>query len=266
MALYDTLKKLLKISLPGVILNGIMRIHYCRVLKSFNIEAEPDLLIVKEFLTKGDIVVDIGANIGIYTKYMSKFVGTTGQVISIEPIPITFSFLINNIKKLKLMNVETHNVAIAEKEMTSEMIIPTGISGEYYSRAKLLDSNNNVTEVNLRKIEVRLVPLDMLVDSIDRIISFIKIDVEGFELSVLKSAKKILEKNKPSLLVEVDGDPSEIGANADSVFKFLRVFNYLPYIFVDKKLKRWKVGERSVNYFFFNDYHMKMLINNGIIG
>jgi len=265
LALYDTLKKLLKISLPGVILNGIMRIHYCSVLKSFNIEAEPDLLIVKEILTKGDFVIDIGANIGIYTKYLSEFVETTGKVISIEPIPITYNFLLNNIEKLKLINVETYNVAIAERKRTSQMIIPTGISGEYYSRAKLLNTNDKVTEVNLRKVDVKLVPLDTLVDSIDRIISFIKIDVEGFELSVLKSAKKILEKNNPSLLVEVDGDPSEIGSNADIVFKFLRTFNYLPYIFVDKKLKMWEVGERSVNYFFFNDYHMKILINNGII-
>jgi len=265
MALYDSFKKILKFSLPDVFLNIIMKQHYCSVLKSFNIEAEPDLLLVKEFVAESDFVIDIGANIGIYTKYLSEFVETTGKVISIEPIPITYSFLLNNIEKLKLINVETHNVAIAEKEMTSQMFVPTGISGEYYSRAKLFDPNDKITEMNLRTIEVKLVPLDMLVNSIDSIISFIKIDVEGFELSVLKSAKKTLEKNKPSLLVEVDGDPADMGSNADCVIKFLRDFNYKPYIFVDKKLKMWEVGERSVNYFFFNDSHMKLLIDKGII-
>jgi FkbM family methyltransferase len=235
------------------------------VLKSFNIETEPDLLIVKEILSTGDFVIDIGANIGIYTKYLSEFVETTGKVMSIEPIPITYSFLLNNIEKLKLINVETHNIAIAEKEMTSEMFVPTGISGEYYSRAKLFDTNDKITEMNLRTIEVKLVPLDMLVNSLDRSISFIKIDVEGFELSVLKGAKKTLENNKPSLLVEIEGDPSDTGSNADCVLKFLRAFNYLPYIFVNKKLKMWEVGENSVNFFFFNDYHMKLLINKGII-
>lgn len=265
MTFYDTFKKLLKIALPDVFLNIIMKQHYCRVLKSFNIEAEPDLLIVKEILTKGDFVIDIGSNIGIYTKYLSEFVETTGKVISIEPIPITHNFLLNNIEKLKLINVETHNVAIAEKEMTSQMFVPTGISGEYYSRAKLFNTSDNITEMNLRTIKVKLVPLDMLVNSIDRIISFIKIDVEGFELSVLKSAKKTLKRNKPSLLVEVDGDPSEIGSNAESVLKFLQSYNYKPYIFVDKKLKIWEIGEKSVNYFFFNDSHVKLLIDEGII-
>lgn len=265
MALYDMNKKFLKFFLPDVFLNIIMKQHYCRVLKSFKIEAEPDLLIVKEFVADSDFVIDIGANIGIYTKYLSEFVGTTGKVISIEPIPITFSFLLNNIEKLKLINVETHNVAIAKKEMTSQMFVPTGISGEYYSRAKLFDTNDKITEMNIRTIDVKLVSLDMLVNSIDRNISFIKIDVEGFELSVLKSAKKTLEKDKPSLLVEIDGNPADIGSNADNVIKFLQEFNYKPYIFVDKKLKIWEVGERSVNYFFFNDSHMKLLIDKGII-
>jgi len=265
MTFYDTFKKLLKSSLPDVFLNIIMKQHYYRVLKSFNIEAEPDLVIVKEFVAENDFVIDIGANIGVYTKYLSEFVETSGKVISIEPIPRTFSFLLNNIEKLKLINVETHNVAIAEKEMASQMVVPTGVSGEFYSRAKLFDTNDKITEMNLRTIEVKLVPLDKLVNSVDRIISFIKIDVEGFELSVLKSAKKTIEKNKPSLLVEVDGDPADMGSNADCVIKFLQDFNYKPYIFAKKKLKIWEVGEKSVNYFFFNDSHMKLLIDKGII-
>jgi len=265
MALYDTFKKLLKISSPDVLLNVIKKRHYCKVLKSFNLNAEPDLLIVKEFVAEGDFVIDIGANIGVYTKYLSEFVKTKGKVISIEPIPITYSFLLYNIEKMKLLNVETSNVAIAEKEFTSKMYIPTGVSGENYFRAKALSADDRITDINLRAIDVKFISLDLLVNSLNRPISFIKIDVEGFELSVLKGAIKTIEGSKPSLLVEIDGDPSVIGSNADSVFKFLRAFNYKPYIFVDKKLKMWEAGEISVNYFFFNKFHMELLIEKGII-
>jgi len=265
MAIYDIFKKLLKFSLPDVLINNIKRGHYYRMLRSFNLDAEPDLIIVKEIVAEGDFVIDIGANIGVYTKYLSEFVKPHGKVLSIEPIPITYSFLCNNIEKLKLLNVETYNVAIAEKEFTSKMIIPSGVSGENYFRAKALDTDDKILETNLRTIDVKFMPLDILVKSLDRSISFIKIDVEGFELSVLKGAIKTIEGNKPSLLVEIDGDPSEDGSNADSVFKFLRALNYKPYIFVDKKLKIWEVGERSVNYFFLNDFHMKMLIEKEII-
>jgi FkbM family methyltransferase len=265
MLIPNTYKKLLKTYVPDKLLNNIKRLHYYRTLKSFNVESEPDLFIVKEFVTEGDLVIDIGANIGVYTRYLSNFVGATGKVMSIEPIPVTYSFLINNIEKLKLLNVETYNVAITEKKYTSQMYIPAGISGENYFRAKFLDMKDNINKMNLRAIEVKCVPLDMLVNSVDRSISFIKIDVEGFEMSVLNGAKKALENNKPSLLVEIDGDPSDNGSNADCVLKFLQAFNYKPYIFIDKKLKSWQVGDMNINYFFFNDYHMKMLMDKGII-
>lgn len=265
MTFYDTIKKFLKFSLPEVLLNNIKREHYYRELKSFNLDAEPDLLIVKEFVAEGDLVVDVGANIGVYTKYLSEFVESRGKVISIEPIPITYSFLLNNIEKMKLLNVESCNVAVAEKEFTSQMYIPTGVSGENYFRAKFINTDDNIADKNMRAIEVKFVPLDILLNSLGRSISFIKIDVEGFELSVLEGARKTLENNKPSLLVEIDGDPSDIDSNADYVLKFLRAFNYKPYIFVDKKLKMWERGKTSANYFFFNECHMKLLTDKGII-
>jgi FkbM family methyltransferase len=261
----DIYKKLLKTYVPDKLLNNIKRFHYYRMLKSFNVESEPDLLIVKEFVAEGDFVIDIGANIGVYTMYLSKFVRTKGKVLSIEPIPLTYSYLLNNIEKLKLLNIESYNVGIAENEFTSQMYIPTGVSGENYFRAKRLDTNDKIRDMNQGAIEVEFVSLDNLVVSLNRAISFIKIDVEGFELSVLKGAKKTLENNKPSLLVEIDGDPSDNGSNADCVLKFLQALNYKPYILVEKKLKAWSVGDISVNYFFFNDYHTKLLIDKCII-
>jgi FkbM family methyltransferase len=261
----DIYKKLLKTYVPDKLLNKIKRLHYYRMLKSFNVESEPDLLIVKEFVAEGDLVIDIGANIGVYTMYLSNFVGIKGKVLSIEPIPLTYSFLLYNIDRLRLLNIEPHNVGIADKEFTSKMYIPTGGSGENYFRAKRLDANDKISDMNLSGIEVKFVSLDKLLVSLNQSISFIKIDVEGFEMSVLKGAIKTLENYKLSLLVEIDGDPSDSGSNAYNVLNFLQALNYSPYIFVDKKLKKWNDGDISVNYFFFSDYHTKLLTDKSII-
>jgi len=258
-------KKLLQIVLPEVIFNKIKKEHYYKVLKSFNIERESDLLIIKEFVAEGDFVIDIGANIGVYTKFLSEFVGVSGIVISIEPIPITYSFLLNDIKRMKLNNVKPYNIAIGENKSISEMFIPVGVNGKNYYRATMFNTENKEFKKGIEKIEVNLIPLDMLVNSLIRPISFIKIDVEGFELSVLKGAIKTLKKNKPSLLIEIDGNPAAIGTNADDVLKFLRELNYEPYIFINGKLNRWKAGDLSVNYFFFNENHKQLLIDKGII-
>jgi predicted methyltransferase len=90
MLISDIYKKLLKTYLPDKLLNKIKRLHYYKTLKFFKIESEPDLLIVKEFVNEGDLVIDIGANIGVYTMYLSNFVGIKGKVLSIEPIPLTY--------------------------------------------------------------------------------------------------------------------------------------------------------------------------------
>ena len=116
MLIYNTFKKLLKKVLPKRILCRIKRIHYLRTVKKIKLKNEKDMLIVKKLMRKGDFVIDVGANIGIYTKFLSDFVGPTGKVISIEPIPETYGYLRNNVQKLNLKNVKTINIALSDKK------------------------------------------------------------------------------------------------------------------------------------------------------
>jgi FkbM family methyltransferase len=86
---------------------------------------ERDAVIAKSLISPGDSVLDIGANIGQYSRFLSHCVGPTGRVYAFEPIPETFDFLSNNIRRRGLSNVEPLNFALSDTEKTRTMVIPT---------------------------------------------------------------------------------------------------------------------------------------------
>lgn len=85
--LYSLLKHLALTLLPEEAHRPLRRWHYRRVLRSSTDADEPDLKVVRELVEPGITAVDLGANIGIYTKALSDLVGPSGKVISVEPIP-----------------------------------------------------------------------------------------------------------------------------------------------------------------------------------
>src|SRR5215510_1741931 len=110
--------------LPASLLLFINKAHYLHALKAFSEKDESDLTVVKRLVKEGDHVVDIGANVGWYTKTLSDLIGDQGQVFSIEPIPETFELLSFCVRKLKLSNVKLLNCGISESDSKSVMHVP----------------------------------------------------------------------------------------------------------------------------------------------
>jgi FkbM family methyltransferase len=256
MLIYNTFKKLLKKVLPKRILGRIKRIHYLRTVKKFKLKNEKDMLIVKKLVRKGDFVIDVGANIGIYTKFLSDFVGPTGKVISIEPIPETYGYLRNNVQKLNLKNVKTINIALSDKKNSVPFIIPNGNAGELCTRARLTNDFEKHTESS---IQVDTIKLDELIESSAQKITFIKIDVEGHEYFVLQGARITIRKFNPALLIEVEGEPTEMNSIANKLFSLLNSYSYEPYVFLNNKLSCWYPSVKTYNYFFLQKSHMYLL-------
>ena len=100
--------------LPPSTVRLIKKRHYLRLLCSSLLEKEPELRVVRYLIKPGDSVIDIGANVGVYSKILSELVGPDGHVYSIEPFGPTFEILCYNIRKLSLDNVEPVNVAISD--------------------------------------------------------------------------------------------------------------------------------------------------------
>ena len=261
MKLFVIAKKIATKVLPDFMLNNIKGNHYLSVVKNFNINEEMDLRVVKLLVDENDTTIDIGANIGVYSKFLSDYVGEDGRVYAFEPIKITYEFLKQNTKELNLRNVVCYNSALSDIEEEVIMEIPSVTAGENFFRARIIKTNNSIQKYKTYKIQTRI--LDEIKEIDSNNISFIKCDVEGHELSVLRGSRKTILASKCSLLVEVNDDPVE-DKDALSVFNFLVDLNYKPFWYDGENLKNYKKGDISVNYFFLLDEHVNKLKNIGL--
>lgn len=145
-------------------------------------------------------VIDIGANKGIYTYWMSKKAGKNGNVISFEPQPELGGFL-NDVKKsFNLSNVSIVNKGLSDTPGNFKMYRKNiGAGGAQLAQQGEVISGNG----GLDEVEVSVTTLDdYLKDKNFNDISFIKCDVEGHELQVFKGGEKTLRANMPTLLFE----------------------------------------------------------------
>jgi len=185
-----SIRGLIRTVLPPRISRAWKREYYVRLLR--RLRAEPDALSCLELVQPGDIVLDIGANIGAYTKALSEVVGPNGQVHALEPIPETFEYLFNNVQRLKLNNVFCYNCAAFSRTGLAYAAIPNyRDGGPNYYQAHLNDQG----------IRVRTFRLDDLFSDLSP--SFIKCDVEDSELEVISGATNIITRCSPLWLVEL---------------------------------------------------------------
>jgi FkbM family methyltransferase len=212
---------------------------------------------MNRLINNGDLVLDIGANIGGYTKYLSELVGTEGRVFSIEPVPITYEILSSNVKKLKLKNVELMNCAISDRNARVELDIPKYASGlENYYQARIVE-NPEVTRHT--RVSVDSKRLDTIFSHLRGKVSFIKCDVEGHELKVIKGAADLIRNSEPALYFEISSNPDDPHSPAFEAFRLLKREGYEAYQYDGQCLKRRTSGDYRVNYFFLKGKHIKTL-------
>jgi FkbM family methyltransferase len=154
---------------------------------------EPEFLCLGSMISAGDWVIDIGANIGHYTKKSSDLVGPQGRVIAVEPVPATFALLAANVSLFQYSNVTLLNVAASDQSAIAGMDIPrfeTGLNNYYGATLSQGDSARHV--------------LTLALDSLDlpHRITLIKIDTEGHDAAVLHGLEALLRRDHPILIVE----------------------------------------------------------------
>ena len=148
--------------------------------------------VIKDNLSQGDIFVDVGANVGCFSIPLSTTVGLSGQIHSFEASPTISRYLKNNIQLNGLSNIFFNNIAVSDKDgLVSFYDAPI----HKFGMGGLASVGFGSTLVEVPSICLNhyfQVPCKIKV---------LKIDVEGFEVCVLKGASKLLQNNYVDLII-----------------------------------------------------------------
>lgn len=259
------LKRVVLRLLPPRLLHLVNLRHQVAQVRRFELDKEPDLEIVRHLVTAGDLVIDLGANYGIYTRFLSAWVGAEGLVIAVEPIPETHQVLRRVVERLALGNVEIINAAISDKVGTVQMVIPRSDGAyENYYQAAISDAPGDPSQ---RSYNVRTTTVDEQIKRLRRPVRFIKCDVEGHELQCIQGSAWTLQNHKPAWLIEVSADIDDQTSPAAELVRILSRSDYSIWWFdrISGQLRERQVGERSVNYFFLQPVHVLHFREQGLI-
>ena len=193
---------------------------------------EPNELIwMSDELTKGMTVIDVGANMGLYSMIASKLVGGSGQVIALEPSAREFQRLAFHVTLNDLMNVSCIQVAASDSSGDTRL----RVAGEWNAGHNTLGKFFDPAVVTAREEVVRTQTIDALVadQGLERV-DLVKIDVEGHELKVLKGAVETFTRFRPRILVEVFEETlRHQGASVEALLALLEGYGYVLHEFSD---------------------------------
>jgi FkbM family methyltransferase len=150
----------------------------------------------------GKTIFDVGGYQGIYAMFFARAAGPKGQVVTFEPNPVNHASILDNVQLNGFRNVVVKQMALADRKGTAEFVFPVREPARGTLRADYQASLARRFES--RKIAVMLDTLDNQLQLAELPPpNFIKIDVEGAELEVLRGTAHVLEEYRPALFIEV---------------------------------------------------------------
>jgi len=181
---------------------------------------------------KGDIYIDIGANVGWYSVLLSKKFPEYLAIHAFEPDEVNFECLRYNLTLNNNINVYAHQLAVAEKEGKAQLNL---YKNSNIGRHSLLPINDGPS------LEVATISLDEFLIK-ERVeigkVQFVKIDIEGFELMAFRGATKLL-MSVPLILAEYSpGYMRKGGLSPESLLDLLLAYDYFPHYLIEGALVR----------------------------
>jgi FkbM family methyltransferase len=178
----------------------------------FTREHDPaEMAVIRAIVRPGDEVVDAGANIGVYTLLLAHLAGPAGRVVAVEPGPLAATRLRENVARNRLDQVEVVEAAVGSEPGEGAISLDSDVS------------NTLVPEPGITRVAT--VPLVTL-DSLAADPSFIKLDVEGYEMEALRGAPRLLGQ-RPALQVELtEHQLQRMGSSGEEIRQLLHSAGY----------------------------------------
>lgn len=153
--------------------------------------------IFSNLIKKDSVILDIGANIGLYTLLAAYKLQNTGKIYSFEPSKVAIGELKKNIENNKFSNITTFEVALADT------------NGEKVFYRCEDDAYNSLNAITMQEVVSKEIVNTITLDEFARSnklekIDIIKIDAEGMDFDILKGARFILEKFRPIIFCEIN--------------------------------------------------------------
>jgi FkbM family methyltransferase len=182
--------------------------------KIYTDRAERELL--RKIVFQGAVAADVGANIGIYSKFLSRGIGPTGMVHSFEPSPDNFRRL--SAATHGLANVRTTQAVVGERSGECKLYISDKLNVDHRAYKAEGDSRHAV--------QTRMVALDDYFKPGQRV-DLIKMDIQGYELHALRGAQRVLQEN-PNINLLLEFWPAglaQAGARWEELVEMLQRLN-----------------------------------------
>lgn len=160
---------------------------------------------------------------------------------------------------MKLENVNLHHAAASDSTGTCSIELPKdadGLGNHYLARIGTgADGSAVVANVPMLKLD------DVEIGS--GVVTFIKIDTEGHERSVIEGAIQLIARDRPALLVEISSSIDDAASDGGAIRSRLAEFGYAPYRHADGALHAWSAGDQSVNVVFLRPEHVERFSAGG---
>ena len=182
---------------------------------------------IKKLVKKGDHVIDIGANLGYYSRLFAQLVGLQGKVFSVEPVTLFRKVLKINISGYR--NTTIIPYALGEKDDLPIMMgIPRSNKYLRHGLTRVLDKEENES-LELTFSERMFTPATIFADL--KRCDYIKCDVEGYEIHIIPQIEFLIKPFQPIIQIEIEP------LNRRDISEFLAKFTYRGFYLTGKILR-----------------------------
>lgn len=215
----------------------VSRIYLWLIENGFLKKKYPELFYLQQIIKPGYYCIDIGANLGYYSTFLSKYAGTQGKIYAVEPVPLFAKIWKDNVVLSFKKNLELLPYALGAENKTVTMSTPIVDGVLHHGMTKVSDGNTtNIAS----EFQAEMKNPDELFAGLPKL-NFIKIDVEGYEQYVLSSMTQIIQKFRPLIQAELGGEE-----NRKKVLTLLTGLGYKANILKNNQLV--PVTEHDINH------------------